>query len=378
MQRALALAAQGLYTTTPNPRVGCVLARADGTLIGEGFHRAAGEPHAEVLALHAAGSQARDATAYVTLEPCSHHGRTPPCADALITAGVARVVVAMQDPDPRVAGSGVARLRAAGIPVDVGLQAGEAASLNPGFISRMTRGRPWVRLKAAISLDGFTALPDGSSQWITGPAARDDGHRWRARACALLTGSGTVRTDDPRLSVRAVQTPRQPLKIIVDGQLHISGEAAILQQTPAWVVHGRLDAAAQQRSAQLAAAGVRCLAVPAASNPKRVDLFALMRRLGENGINELHVEGGQGLNGALLDAGLVDELLIYQAPRLLGRGLGMAQMPGLLQLGEARLTFTPIEVVLVGGDVRLRLVHPASHPILNPAQSLESQPHVPN
>src|SRR5712671_2388008 len=228
MERALELAGRGLYTTTPNPRVGCVIVK-DGVLVGSGWHEKAGLPHAEVLALKDAGDRARGAVLYVNLEPCSHHGRTPPCVDAIVASGIKRVVAAMQDPNPKVAGSGFAKLRTAGITVEQGLKEDEARELNIGFVSRMTRGRPWVRLKVAATLDGRTALADGKSQWITGPEARRDGHRWRARACAVLTGIGTVTADDPRLTVRDVETPRQPLRVIVDSRLQTPGTARILE-----------------------------------------------------------------------------------------------------------------------------------------------------
>ncbi|MEO8442791.1 MAG: bifunctional diaminohydroxyphosphoribosylaminopyrimidine deaminase/5-amino-6-(5-phosphoribosylamino)uracil reductase RibD, partial [Betaproteobacteria bacterium] len=227
MARALELAERGLYTTTPNPRVGCMIVR-DGAVVGEGWHERAGGPHAEVVALQAAGGRARGATAYVTLEPCHHHGRTPPCDEALIAAGVARVVVAMHDPDPRTSGQGVARLRQAAVNVETGAMENAARALNRGFISRVTRGRPWTRLKIAASLDGRTALLNGKSQWITGEAARHDGHQWRARACAVLTGIGTVRDDDPQLTVRAVATPRQPLRVVIDSRLELPLTARIL------------------------------------------------------------------------------------------------------------------------------------------------------
>ncbi|MBT9521452.1 MAG: bifunctional diaminohydroxyphosphoribosylaminopyrimidine deaminase/5-amino-6-(5-phosphoribosylamino)uracil reductase RibD, partial [Dechloromonas sp.] len=235
MARALQLAERGLWTTSPNPRVGCVVVR-DGEIVGEGWHEKAGEPHAEVHALRAAGEKGKGATAYVTLEPCSHHGRTPPCAEALIAAGVARVVAAMTDPNPLVSGKGLALLQAAGIETASGLLENEARELNIGFVSRMTRGRPWLRLKAAASLDGKTALNNGVSQWITGPDARRDGHAWRARACAILTGIGTVRDDDPSLTVRDVVTTRQPLRVVVDSRLEILPTARILQGEPVLIV----------------------------------------------------------------------------------------------------------------------------------------------
>ncbi|NWG30284.1 MAG: bifunctional diaminohydroxyphosphoribosylaminopyrimidine deaminase/5-amino-6-(5-phosphoribosylamino)uracil reductase RibD [Rhodocyclaceae bacterium] len=333
MARALQLAERGLYTTTPNPRVGCVLVR-DGAIIGEGWHEKAGEPHAEINALRkiGAGGTARGATAYVTLEPCSHHGRTPPCADALIAAGVSRVVVAMQDPNPLVAGQGIARLRAAGIEVDCGLLENEARELNIGFVSRMTRGRPWLRLKVAISLDGKTALANGVSQWITGPDARRHAHGWRARSCALLTGIGTVRDDDPRLTVRDIDTPRQPLRVVVDSRLELPPGAAILQGG-----HCLIACAVEnpEKAARLRALGAEILVLP---NPRgKVDLPALMEELGRRGINEVMTEAGLKLNGSLMREGLIDELLIYQAPLLLGDGArGMADFGMLTELSAAK------------------------------------------
>jgi diaminohydroxyphosphoribosylaminopyrimidine deaminase/5-amino-6-(5-phosphoribosylamino)uracil reductase len=349
MARALRLARRGLCTTTPNPRVGCVLAR-DGKIVGEGWHRRAGEAHAEVhaLAAAAAGTGAKGATAYVTLEPCSHHGRTPPCAEALIEAGVARVVAAMRDPDPRVAGRGLAALAAAGIATECGLMEAEAAELNAGFVSRMTRGRPWVRLKLAASLDGKTALKNGDSQWITGPEARRDGHRWRARACAILTGIGTVRADDPRLTVRGVDSQRQPLKVVVDARLELPPEAQILAE-------GRLLVASAIEDGDHADAlrrrGVELVCLPDGAG--RVDLAALMTELARRGVNELHVEGGCRLNGALLRAGLADEILLYLAPCLLGDAArGMFDLPELTSLGGAR-KLSIGDLRRIGGDLRV-------------------------
>ncbi|HEY6897671.1 MAG TPA: bifunctional diaminohydroxyphosphoribosylaminopyrimidine deaminase/5-amino-6-(5-phosphoribosylamino)uracil reductase RibD [Rhodocyclaceae bacterium] len=331
MARALRLAAQGLYTTTPNPRVGCVLVK-DGAVVGEGWHAKAGEAHAEVHALRAAGEQARGATAYVTLEPCSHFGRTPPCADALIAAGVSRVVAAMSDPNPQVAGSGLERLRKAGIVAEAGLLEHEARELNIGFVSRMGRGRPWVRLKVAASLDGKTALLNGKSQWITGEAARQDGHRWRARACAILTGIGTVRDDDPQLTVRGVDTPRQPLRVVVDSRLETSPQARVLAGGNTLIFAAVDDTL---RSAALMACGAEIVVLP---NPHgKVELPALLLELGRRGINELHVEAGFKLNGSLLREGCVDELLIYQAPLLLGdKAQGMFDLAELTDLSGKR------------------------------------------
>ena len=346
MARALALAANGLYTTTPNPRVGCVIVK-DGGVLGEGWHERAGAPHAEINALAHANAQRRDthgATLYSTLEPCNHVGRTAPCAEAVIAAGIKRVVAAMADPNAEAEG-GAARMRAANIAVDLGLLEREANELNIGFVSRVTRGRPWVRLKAAASLDGRTALESGASQWITGDAARADGHRWRARACAILTGIGTVRRDDPQLNVRAVATPRQPRRIVVDRNAETPVAAKVLAEGDAWVV----TAGTRNREWP---AGIEVLTLPDAAG--RIDLEALMRELGARGINELHVEAGAKLNGALLAAGLVDEILLYLAPCLLGDpALGIAEWrEGLSDLSE-RVALDLVDVVRVGDDLRL-------------------------
>src|SRR5512134_1086706 len=349
MGRALALAARGLYTTTPNPRVGCVVARAE-EIVGEGFHERAGEAHAEVNALRAAGARAAGAAVYVNLEPCSHHGRTPPCTDALITAGVKRVVVAMGDPNPQVAGQGFAALRAAGIQVDVGLLEDDARELNIGFVARMTRGRPWVRLKVAATLDAKTALASGESRWITGEEARRDGHRWRARACAILTGIGTVKDDDPRLTVRDVETPRQPLRVLVDSRLEMPLTARILDRG------NLLVAAAVEDRAKIAALrdrGAEVAVLPNAAG--KVELEDLVRELGRRALNEIHVEAGFKLNGSLVAAGVVDELLVYLAPKVLGEtGRGMFNMPGVEKLADAR-RLRLVDMAQVGEDVRLRL-----------------------
>ncbi len=340
------LARKGLFTTTPNPRVGCVVVR-DGTVVGEGWHARAGEAHAEAHALGAAGPQARGATAYVTLEPCSHHGRTPPCADALIAAGVARVVAAMRDPNPQVGGNGGERLRAAGILFEDGLMEAEAREINIGFVSRMTRGRPWVRLKVAASLDGKTALNNGRSQWITGPEARRDGHAWRARACAILTGAGTVRDDDPRLNVRDVETSRQPLRVVVDSHLETPPRARLLDGGNALVAAATEDAA---KTAALRAAGAEVVVLP---NPQgKVDLSCLLRVLAGRGVNELHVEAGHKLNGSLLREGLVDEVLLYFAPTLLGSGREMFPLPELTDLCGRR-DLKIVDLRRVGDDIRI-------------------------
>ena len=347
MARALQLAEHGLWTTTPNPRVGCVLAR-DGEIVGEGWHAKAGKPHAEVNALRAAGDRAFGATAYVTLEPCSHHGRTPPCAEALIEAGVSRVVAAMTDPNPLVAGKGLAVLQAAGIVMASGLLESEARELNIGFVSRMTRGRPWLRLKAAASLDGKTALNNGVSQWITGPDARRDGQRWRARACAILTGIGTVRDDDPQLNVRDIETTRQPLRVVVDSRLETPVSARILQGGPV-LIAGAIENA--EKMALLRSTGAEVLILPNAAG--KVELKDLLDELGRRGINEVHAEAGFKLNGSLLREGLVDEVLLYLAPCLVGHAAsGLFNLPELTSLDGKR----PLQIRdlrQIGEDIRL-------------------------
>lgn len=349
MTLALEWAAKGLFITTPNPRVGCVIQK-DGVTIGAGHTQIPGQGHAEVQALAdaaARGFDVRGATLYVTLEPCSHTGRTPPCADALIRAGIKRVVSAIVDPNPLVAGQGLARLRAAGIEVTTDVMAHEAREINIGFFKRMTSGLPWTRLKMAASLDGKTALHNGSSQWITSAAARDDGHVWRARACAILTGIGTVKSDDPQLTVRAVDTSRQPRRIIVDSKLEIDPQARILQSQPCWIVVAQPD---QAKIAVLQAQGHEVIQLPNAEG--KVDLPALMRELGKREINELHIEAGTKLNGSLLQAGCIDELLMYLAPVVLGDAQGMFNLPALTSL-DAKRTFRFEEVKQIGVDVRI-------------------------
>jgi diaminohydroxyphosphoribosylaminopyrimidine deaminase/5-amino-6-(5-phosphoribosylamino)uracil reductase len=347
MGQALELAGRGLYTTTPNPRVGCVIVR-DGAVVGTGWHEKAGMPHAEVLALKAAGARSRGATLYVNLEPCSHHGRTPPCVDAIRDAGVERVVAAMQDPNPKVAGTGFSKLRAAGIAVEQGLREEEARELNIGFFARMTRGRPWVRMKIAASLDGRTALANGRSQWITGEPARRDGHRWRARACAVLTGFGTVRDDDPQLNVRGVDTPRQPLRIVVDSKFETSPSARVLEGGKTLVVGAVSDA---KKIASLKEAGAEVVIIP--NDGGKVDLFKLMEELARRELNEIHVEAGTKLNGSLLQAGVVDELLVYLAPSLIGdSGRGMFHLPVLTELSRSK-ALKIREVERVGEDLRI-------------------------
>jgi len=349
MQLALEWAAQGLYTTAPNPHIGCVIVR-DGQVIGAGVTQKAGSDHAEIQALKdaaARGHDVRGATAYVTLEPCNHHGRTPPCSDALVRAGLGRVVAAMEDPNPLVAGQGMAKLAANGIATSVGLLSDQAYELNIGFFSRMTRGLPWVRMKTAASLDGMTALHNGVSQWITGPAARADGHHWRARACAILTGIGTVKADDPQLNVRAVETPRQPRRIVVDSKLEIALSSKILAGGGAWIVAAEGH---PEKEAALAAAGHEVILLPNAHG--KVDLPGLMRELGRRQINELHVEAGAKLNGSLIREGCVDELLLYLAPALIGDAQGMFHLPALTDLSHKKLLKFH-EVRQVGDDLRI-------------------------
>lgn len=347
MAHALQLAERGLWTTSPNPRVGCVLVQS-GAIVGEGWHEKAGEPHAEVHALRVAGDKARGATAYVTLEPCSHTGRTPPCAEALIAAGVSRVVAAMTDPNPLVAGQGMALLQAAGIETASGLLESEARELNIGFVSRMTRARPWLRLKVAASLDGKTALNNGVSQWITGPAARLDGQHWRARACAVLTGIGTVRDDDPQLNVRDFETPRQPLRVVVDSRLETPLTARILQGGPV-LIAGAVENA--EKAALLRSTGAEVIILPNAAG--KVELKDLLEALARRGINEVHAEAGFKLNGSLMREGLVDELLLYLAPCLIGHeASGLFNLPELTSLDGKRLLQIR-DLRQLGEDIRL-------------------------
>ncbi len=329
MKLALELASRGLYSSAPNPRVGCVLVKA-GKIIGEGFHYRAGEHHAEINALIAAGNESHGATAYVTLEPCCHYGRTPPCTEALIKAGVFRVVAAMCDPNPEVAGKGLKQLNQAGIQTQSGLMQTEAEALNIGFISRMTRQRPWVRSKLAASLDGKTALNNGQSQWITSAAARSDSHAWRARACAVMTGIGTILFDNPQLNVRGIETSRQPLKVIVDSRLQISEAANILQSGQILIATATPD---KGKILTLEKKGIEVILLRGQNN--QVDLNQLILELGKRQINELHVEAGRRLNGALLEAGLIDEFLFYLAPCLLGdQAQGMFKINELVSLQD--------------------------------------------
>jgi diaminohydroxyphosphoribosylaminopyrimidine deaminase/5-amino-6-(5-phosphoribosylamino)uracil reductase len=371
MARALELAERGLESTHPNPRVGCVLAHGE-EIVGEGWHERAGAPHAEVNALRAAGPKARGATAYVTLEPCAHHGRTPPCVDALIAARVARVVFALQDPNPRVSGQGAEALRRAGVLVESGLLEAEAADLNPGFLKRMRSGRPWVTVKLAMSLDGRTALASGESQWITGPAAREDVHLWRARSSAILTGIGTVLADDPRLDVRLPNPPaggarRQPLRVVLDPGLRTPAHARLLGSAGEVLImtaadDGETEASRAARHAGLAQRGAAIEAVPpehgaapAVPGTGRLSLPEVLDRLGRREINDLWVEAGPRLAGALLRQGLVDELIIYLAPKLLG-----PQARPLLEMSEPHSLqeapgFVVLETRRIGEDIRLRL-----------------------
>lgn len=349
---ALALARGSVGRTEPNPRVGCVIVNAEGTVLGQGQTQPAGQPHAEVMALSDAAARGLDvkgATAYVTLEPCSHHGRTGPCCEALVAAGITRVVASLEDPNPLVAGQGFARLRAAGVAVEVGPGAAASRELNIGFFSRMVRGRPWVRMKIAASLDGQTALANGRSQWITADAARTDGHAWRARAGAILTGIGTVQEDDPRLDVRLAPVGKQPPLVVVDSRLQTPPGAALFDvpQRPVWIYAAATDAAAQ---AALEARGATVVHLPGPGG--KVDLAALMQDLGGRGVNELHVEAGFKLNGSLLREGLVDEFLVYLAPTLLGPGRGMVNIGPLEALDQA-VALQYVDVATVGRDLRV-------------------------
>lgn len=339
----------------PNPRVGCLIVADSGAVVGRGHTQRAGGPHAEVMALREAGAAATGATAYVTLEPCSHHGRTPPCCDALIAAGVAQVVVALQDPNPLVGGRGLERLRAAGIDVTLLPPDDPAAiasrELNIGFFSRMLRQRPWVRMKIAASLDGRTALDNGASQWITGEAARADGHAWRKRAGAVLTGIGTVLDDDPRLDVRLVPTEVQPKRVVVDSRLELPLRARLLQPPgEVLIYHALTETEAAPKAAALAGCGATVVPCPGADG--KVDLAAMLDDLARREVNELHVEAGHKLNGSLVRAGLVDEFLVYLAPLLLGQGREMAKFGPLAALSEGvALEFGTIE--RIGTDLRL-------------------------
>jgi len=356
MALALTLAARGINSTRPNPRVGCVLAR-DGRVLATGWHVAAGSAHAEVVALESAGGDGQGATAYVTLEPCSHHGRTPPCVDALLAAGVNRVVCAMEDPNIRVNGAGRRRLQQAGVQVDCGLMATAAEELNAGFLMRMRSGRPWVRVKLASSLDGRTALSNGVSQWISSEASRADVQLWRARSCAILTGIGTVLADDPALTVRVKESTLQPMRVVADTHWRMPPSSRVLREPASVVIAGSQEHAIP---AALVASGVECLALPEVDG--RIDLHALLRALAVREINEVQVEAGADLCGALLKATLVDEIVLYQAPVLLGEG-----GPGLFNLGvlesmRDRTHLRVVETCYFGVDMRLRLRPIADQP----------------
>lgn len=348
MTLALRLAEQGLYSTMPNPRVGCVIVK-NNQIIGEGAHLKAGEPHAEILALRQSGEAAKGATLYVTLEPCSHTGRTPPCAEALVNAGLARVVVAMQDPNPQVAGSGLALLKSHHIEVACGLMESQARDLNPGFISRMTRQMPFIRSKIAASLDGKTALNNGSSQWITSEPARLDVQHWRARSCAILTGVGTVLADNPSMTVRNIEVSCQPLKIIVDSQLSISTNAKILQNGNTMIAFAKPNS---EKESELLSSGAELLCIP--NSDGKVCLKTLLSHLASREINEVLCEGGEGLNGALLAQGLIDELLMYYAPKLMGgNAKSMFAMPEFTHMNQA-ITLDILDIRKIGVDIRLR------------------------
>jgi diaminohydroxyphosphoribosylaminopyrimidine deaminase/5-amino-6-(5-phosphoribosylamino)uracil reductase len=351
MLRALDLAEAVAFITSPNPRVGCVIVR-DGVALAEGATQQAGGPHAEVVALRQAAAQGvsvQGATVYVSLEPCNHYGRTPPCVDALIAQRPARVVVAMKDPNPLVGGQGLQRLRQAGIQVTLGVCAEQALAVNPGFFSRMALQRPWVWAKTACSLDGRIALPNGQSKWITSAQAREDGHRWRARSCVVLTGYGTVAADDPMLTVRGVQTPRQPVKAVVDTRFEINENARLFDGSPVWVFTCSPDT---QKAERLAARNAKVVPMPAVNG--RVDLNAMFAFMATQSVNEVHVEAGARLTGALLTAGCIDELLVYMAPAVLGQGIGMMAFPPLESLQQAH-RFQFLDHAMVGPDLRLRL-----------------------
>jgi len=354
MRRALELAARGLYSTQPNPRVGAVLAR-DGEIVGEGWHERAGAPHAEPGAIDAAGERARGATAYVTLEPCSHHGRTPPCVNALLAAGIQRVVYAVGDPDPRVNGRGAKLLRAAGVQVESGLLAADAEALNEGFMTRLRKKRPFIRLKSGASLDGRTALANGASQWITGDAARADVQHWRAQSAAVLTSAATVLADNPRLDVR-IETPRQPLRVVLDRRRAVQKNARILKSPGEVVIFA---AASQAKSKTKKSAPPEMLGTARIERVRvknsHLDLSRVFARLAELQINEVLVEAGPRLSGALLTAGLVDEWLVYVAPKLLGKDARpLAALPRLTRLKDAP-EFELRDSTVLGNDVRLRL-----------------------
>ncbi len=334
MNNAISLARQALRLSNPNPRVGCVIAAPDGGLLGQGHTQRSGGPHAEIMALRDAAERGHSvvgATAYVTLEPCSHHGRTGPCCDALIAAGIKKVVASIADPNPLVSGQGFERLRAAGLEVEVGPGAEESRELNIGFFSRMIRKTPWVRMKVAASLDGKTALDNGTSQWITSDEARADGHAWRARSCAVLTGIGTVLQDNPRLDVRLVDTPRQPHLVVVDSRMETPLDAHLFIAGRALYIYASEQNDAKK--AALEARGATVVYLPGLNG--KVDLAAMMRDLAQREVNEVHVEAGHKLNGSLIREGLVDEFVVYLAPKIIGQGAGMASLGPLTELSQA-------------------------------------------
>ena len=348
MAQAIQLAEKGLYSTSPNPRVGCVIVR-NGQVVGTGWHKSAGQPHAEINALNSAAVAAKGATLYVTLEPCSHTGRTLPCTESLVSAGIAKIIIAMKDPNPLVsANNGIALLKQKGIEVQTGLLEAQAEALNPGFIHRMCHQRPWVRVKIAASIDGKTALNNGASQWITRPAARQDGHRWRARSCAILTGMGTIKADNPQLTVRHINTPRQPLKIVVDSRLEIPLDANLLRGKGVFIftaIHNK------NKMVQLHELGVQVIELP--NSDGGVNLVKMMQYLADLEINELLIEAGSQLNGALIKAGLVDELIIFLAPHLLGNiARGMINLPELTRLDQ-RAELEIKDLRMMGQDIRI-------------------------
>ncbi len=347
MAQALRLAERGMYSTSPNPRVGCVVVK-EGRIVGSGCHEYAGQPHAEINALNVAGLEARGATVYVTLEPCSHYGLTPPCVEALKQAGIAKVIMAMQDPNPVVSGEGRALLKQSGIDVQSGLLETEAQALNIGFFNRMINKRPWIRLKVAASLDGKIALNNGLSQWITGKAARQDGHRWRARSCAIMTGIGTIKADDPQLSVREVKTFRQPLKVVVDRRLETPASARLLDGGNVLIFTAEENA---MKAGLLRKKGAQVIGMPDEHN--NVDLEKMMHKLADFGINELLVEAGNKLNGALARTGLIDEMVIFLAPHLLGeKALGLINLPELTSLDQ-KSSLEIQDLRMVGKDIRI-------------------------
>ena len=347
MSEALRLAEKALFTTSPNPRVGCVIVQ-NNEIVGRGYHVKAGESHAEVMALEEAGSKSEGSDVYVTLEPCSHIGRTPPCVNALIKAKVKKVFIAMQDPNPLVSGQGIQKLKEASIEVEVGVMEAQAQQLNLGFISRMTKKLPYVRAKLAVSIDGKTALHNGKSQWITGDAARADVQYWRASSCAIVTGIGTVLSDNPKLSVRLYENARQPLRVVVDSELKISLDAHILHEKPLLIVYANDK---QKKLPQLQALGIECTQL---DDNGKVDLVVLIKMLAEREMNEVWIEAGEGLNGAFLKAHLIDELMIYYAPVILGsEAKGMFKLPAYEDL-ENKITTTLIDHRWVGQDLRMR------------------------